>query len=111
MRLLLLFFLFTFSTSIIAQDYASERSKSCVIAENFVKRNLKYPKEASFSLLTTIHESIDYRKCTVLGKVTTKNAYGVKIEYIYKVWLEYLGGDWSDINNWKQLKIVFEEYK
>lgn len=111
MKKILFVLMLMFSISAFAQDYSKEKSKSFVIAQDFVKKQFKHPKETTFEKLTVKHEHIKPYHCTVLGKVTGKNAYGIKTEYIYKIWLQYLGGEWAEIKNWKQEKIVLEEYK
>lgn len=97
------------SISVFAEDYTKEKAKSFVIAQDFVKKQFKYPKETSFEKLTVKHEHLKPYQCSVLGKVTAKNAYGVQVNYIYKIWLQYLDGEWTDTKNWLQVKIVLEE--
>lgn len=111
MKKILFLFLLIFCFDVAAQDYSKEKAKSFIIAQDFVKKQFKYPKETSFETLTVKHEHLKPYTCTVLGKVTAKNAFGVKTEYIYKIWLQYLGGEWTDTKNWIQVKIILEEYK
>lgn len=84
-----------------------DKSKCFVMSQDFVKLNLKYPAEATFDF-PFYHEVISSNTATVLSKVTTKNGFGVKVEIVYKILLEFKGGEWTDINNWKQLDIKLE---
>lgn len=90
---------------------ASDRNTSRVVAEHFIKQRLNYPAEAKFEGSTTKHEYLGGNRCTVLGKFETKNAFGVRSEYVYKIWLKYNGGEWSDFSNWENEKLKIEEYK
>ncbi len=92
-------------------DLANDKSKCIIASESFIKKNFNYPEETEFERMGVTHEYLGNEECTLLGKVVAKNAFGVKTAYIYKIWLKYKGGDWSDDNSWEQKKIVLEEYK
>lgn len=85
------------------------RSRCAVMSEDFVKQKLQYPQEAEFSTSEAIHEIGEYGECIILGKVTSKNAYGVRTSYIYKIWLFHNGREWNDINNWSYSKLILED--
>lgn len=87
----------------------SDKSKSYVISKDFVKKCVLYPSETKFiEPYGYVHEKTGQNECTVLGKFITKNTYGVKIEYVYKIWLTHNGDEWEDINNWQCPKLKIE---
>jgi hypothetical protein len=108
MKKVLLLCLLVTALGMQAQDYASEKNKSYIIAKDFVKVKFQYPAEVKFDI-DIIHEKVGYRKCTILGKLTAKNGFGVKSEYVYKIELAYKGGEWTDSENWTFSKIIIED--
>lgn len=92
-------------------DLANDKSKCIIASESFIKQNFNFPEETEFERFGVTHEYLGNKECTLLGKVVGKNAFGIKTAYIYKIWLKYKGGDWTDKNSWEQTKIVLEEYK
>ena len=84
---------------------------ACVVSEDFIKLDLRYPSTADFSMFDCTADKNDDNSYTVLRKVGAKNAFGVSSEFIYKVKIGFVGGLDADINNWKLLSIRSEEYK
>lgn len=82
---------------------------SCVIAEDFIKRDLRYPAEAEFSILECVRESQNDGSIMVMRKFTAKNGFGVKSEYIYKLYLNFKGGEEYNKNNWELISMEGEE--
>jgi hypothetical protein len=108
-KIVLLVFVACLSLSLFAQaDAYQSKYKAYIIAQDFVKQKFKYPKEAKFDS-NVVHETNGYEKCIVLGKVTAKNAFGVHTEYVYKIWLEHNGKEWTDLNNWTYTKLILED--
>lgn len=82
-------------------------SKCFVMAQDFVKKRFSYPNEADFHY-DYIFEVESEQNYIVLGKVTAKNAFGVKSDYVYKIWLSYLGGEWTSTTSWSSKKLIIE---
>ena len=93
------------------KTYLSVNINPCVISEDFIKQDLRYPKSADFSIFDCKSERKSDGSYTVLRKVSAKNALGVESEFIYKVNFGFIGGSEVDMNNWKLLSIQSEEYK
>lgn len=101
------------------EDYSSSGSNGsydsdanpCLMSEDFIKQELNYPKEASFPFLDCHSTDNGGGKYTVLRKISTKNAYGMEKDYIYKVELRYKGGISVDIDNWELISIRHEEVR
>jgi|SRR5690554_1252197 len=90
--------------------YQEVKINPCVMSEDFIKRDLRYPKTAKFSIFNCSSERNDDGSYTILRKVSAKNAFGVESEFVYKVRMGFTGGVDVDINNWKLIGIVSEEY-
>ncbi|MGL6037546.1 MAG: hypothetical protein ACRC0E_01460 [Soonwooa sp.] len=84
---------------------------ACLMSEDFIKKHLNYPAEAEFPMLDCNVKSDGNGNYTVLRKITAKNAFGVKSEFIYKVEMYYNGAIPEDINNWTLMNIKSEEVK
>lgn len=82
-------------------------TKCAIISEDFVKSKMMYPRETKFKTSTHVHE-VEGNKAVVLNKFHSKNSFGVKVDYIYKIWMTHNGNDWTDINNWTMIKLVIE---
>lgn len=83
-------------------------TRAAVISEGYVTQRLRFPEEVDFNG--------DYRgsetsknEFDVYQKFTAKNAFGVKVSYVYKIHMIYKSGDWSDINNWTYDNLVIED--
>ncbi|GHV27483.1 hypothetical protein FACS1894176_09440 [Bacteroidia bacterium] len=94
----------------VQSDSYTNKNRAYITAQDFVKQKLNYPKEAEFNS-NVVHETDGYGKCIVLGKVTAKNAFGVRTEYVYKIWLSHNGGDWTTLSNWSYSKLIIEDTK
>lgn len=93
---------------VLGQDASTNKNRAYITAQEFVKQKLKFPKEADFNN-SVVHETQGSGKCTVLGKVTAKNAFGVRTEYAYKIWLVHNGKDWTEQSNWRYTKLILED--
>lgn len=92
------------------RNYQSADINPCVMSEDFIKKDLRYPNTAKFSTFNCSSEQNSDGSYTVLRKVSAKNAFGVESEFIYKVRIGFTGGNEVDINNWKLIGIQSEEY-
>jgi hypothetical protein len=81
--------------------------KCALISEDFVKSKLKFPLESEFKTSAHIHE-VEGNQAIVINKFTTKNAFGVTSEYVYKIWMTFNGGDWENVENWSYSKLIIE---
>ncbi len=79
----------------------SEETMSYVIAKDFVKSRLKFPKSADFPLLPEKTEYEGNGLYSVVGTVTASNAFGVESEYRWNASLRYKGSNASSITSWE----------
>lgn len=105
-RIILLLITLTFLISC-----GSEEPNPCLMAEEFIKSDLKFPKESSMSVFDCSKELNADGSYTILTKIEAKNSFGIAKEFIYKVTLSYNGGITTDIGNWTLIKIQSEEYR
>jgi hypothetical protein len=103
----------SFDNSVDAESHkqyaTDDKSESYIISQDFVKKCVLYPSETEFiEPYGYIHEIIGQNECTVIAKFVTKNTYGVKIDFVYKIWLSHNGDEWEDINNWQCQKLIIE---
>lgn len=83
--------------------------KVAIMSRSFVKPRLKNPKSADFpnSGFTVLkHQGNVY---SIESYVDSKNAFNAEIRTKYRALIEYKGGDWSNINNWKLENLTFIE--
>ncbi|HBB00737.1 MAG: hypothetical protein A2W86_11835 [Bacteroidetes bacterium GWD2_45_23] len=88
-------------------SFIYDGNKCAIISEDFVKSKLKFPLESKIKTSTHVHE-VEGDQAIVINKFTTKNAFGVTSEYVYKIWMNFNGGDWKDIKNWSYSKLIIE---
>lgn len=101
----------TFLFCLIIISCGSSEPNPCIMSEDFIKKDLKYPDEAEFSSFDCSSETNSDGTYTILRKISTKNAFGIQSSYIFKVNLSFNGGNPVDSNNWTLLSIQSEEYK
>lgn len=78
-------------------------------AKAYVRGELNYPEEASFDwspILNRMESNNNYR---IVGYVTGKNAFGVKIRVKYICVLHYLGGDDLKTSSWELISLDLNE--
>lgn len=92
-------------------NYQESDLEPCIISKDFIKKDLHNPSTAEFSMLDCNKEKSADGSYIILRKVSAKNSFGVKKDFVYKVRLGFLGGNSSDIKNWKLISIASEEYK
>lgn len=81
--------------------------KCAIISEDFVKSKLKFPLESEIRTSAHVHE-VEGNQAIIINKFTTKNAFGVTSEYVYKIWMNFNGGEWEDVENWSYSKLIIE---
>lgn len=87
-------------------ETASLREAS-IIAQDFVKRS--FSTDCDF-------DDLDYRgeetatpgRFKVYQKFTSSMT-GVEREYVYKIFIQYYGGEWEDAKNWDYGKLIVED--
>lgn len=92
-------------------DARSRRIEAWVMAQDFVKQNLKSPSTASFGSLFSDYQSPDDTvsvlgngKYRVRGWVDSQNSFGAMLRTRFTCDLEYLGND-----RWRCPSLVFDE--
>jgi len=84
---------------------ASEETMSYVIAQDFVKTRLKFPKTADFPLLPVKTSYEGNGLYSVVGTVTASNAFGVESEYRWSASLRYKGSNASSLTSWELVEL------
>ncbi len=112
MKKILLFLLFAIAIiTSSCDDVVNMGRRASIISEDFVKDKVKYPATIDFDRLDYRWEPINYDETSgiVYKKFTTKNVFGVPVQFVYKIEMSFLGGEWEDTNNWTYKYIVVEE--
>jgi hypothetical protein len=104
----LLFLFFALISFLSCEDKGATLTRAGIASEDFVKARLKYPAEAEFER-DIRGESVSDSTFVVYQKFNAKNAFGVRSSYVYKVKMVYLGGDWTDTNNWTYSNLIIED--
>lgn len=89
---------------------SSSSVNPCMASETFIKRELNFPSEADFNFLECHTVEEVGNTYTIIRKIKAKNAFGMETPYIYKVKMEYLGGDQFEDENWQLIYIKHEKY-
>ncbi len=105
-----IFFYTSFTLGVLCLNCSSKSSPdACLMSEDFIKRDLTYPEESELPFLDCHATDNGNGNFTVLRKITAKNAFGVKSNYIYKLELHFNGGIEVDKNNWELVSILSEK--
>ncbi len=100
-------FLFIALISLMSCEYEVTLGSAGIIADDFVKERLNFPAEAEFEW-SYVGDVTSDSTFTVYNQFTAKNAFGVRSTYVYKAKMVYLGGEWTDINNWTYTLLLIE---
>lgn len=107
--LLLMVMLLMLPSMIIANSNEdANHRRAGIMSEAFVKQRMSNPAEVKFDG-DVRGETISYNKFIVFQKFTTKNDYGVRKSYVYKVSMIFRGGDWDELKNWTYDSLVIED--
>lgn len=94
------------------KGYETEQPKPdvnpCQISIDFIKKDLYNPSSIDYSLFDCNQEWNGYH-FIILRKISAKNSFGQKKEFVYKVKLKYLGGHQYDMSSWELISIQSEE--
>jgi len=85
--------------------------ESYIISQTYVERILKSPSTAEFINYKCMVKGVDIennKRYIVLGEVDSQNSFGAIIRNAYTINTDYLGGEWSEIKNWKLNILVFD---
>lgn len=86
------------------QEKSPTERQAKTISEMIIQNMLKSPSTAKFPIVadsTSKSGKIYY----IYSHVDSQNGFGAIVRNNYSISLEYLGGDWSDIRNWKLISI------
>lgn len=86
----------------------TNQRRAGIMSEEFVKKRMANPAETKFDG-DVREETISASKFIIYQKFKTKNDYGVKKSYIYKISMIYRGGDWSELRNWTYDYLIIED--
>lgn len=102
--------LMLFSLVCVSCDDSNKPSftRAAIISEEFVTTRMKFPSEVDFNGDRRGSET-SKNEYDVLQKFTAKNAFGVKVSYVYKIHMIYKSGDWADKNNWTYNSLIIED--
>ena len=89
--------------------FSQSESGAMIVSEAYVKSVLNYPSTAKFKSFSQIVEKEGWDTYIVLGKVSATNAFGVKSDMVYKIWLKYKSGDDTKKSSWICPKLILEE--
>ncbi len=80
------------------------------MSEDFVKERLNYPATADFGRERVWEpKNEEGTHGIIMKKFTAQNVFGVPIQYVYKIYMMYSGGEWTDIDNWTYKYLIIEE--
>lgn len=110
MKKLFLFILpFLFVSCIGGSNNSDDReglTRAAIIAQDIIKD--KFCNDCEFDTYDIRGEECDVKdRYKVLQKFTSSK-YGYSQQYVYKIFIQYYGGDWTDVNNWDYGQLVIE---
>ena len=94
------------SVSVMGQEATLTRAG--IMSEYFVKARLNNPEEVKFEggYRGSAESST---KFMVYQKGYTKNDFGVKKSFVYKIHMIFKGGEWTEQKNWTYDLLIIEE--
>ncbi len=84
-------------------------NRAYIVSKDFVKLQLKSPKSANFPYSDYKFSNVVNNTVTIESYVDAKNAYDVKVRQYYSIKMQLTGNDWTDLNHWKVISLVFEQ--
>ncbi len=90
-----------------SQSDEADLTRAAIIAHDFVKSN--FASDCDFSELDIRGEAIENvpGRFKVLQKFTSSRD-GYEQEYVYRIYMQFYGGEWSDIHNWDYGQLTIE---
>jgi len=82
-------------------------SQAQMVAQVFVRQELKSPRSADFSFDCNV--KLNNNTYTVTGYVDAQNSFGGMMREYYCCEITYKGGDENDMQNWRVRSVVFSE--
>lgn len=99
----------TSSTASLDGNSDEQLRRASIIAGNFVERALGV--NCNFESLNYNGEETSVNnRYKVLQKFSC-NYEGVESEYVYRIYVQYFGGDWADISNWAMGSLEVESVR
>ncbi|WP_270899598.1 hypothetical protein [Bacteroides xylanisolvens] len=92
---------------IACEDNKPTLTRAGIVSEDIVKEKMKFPDEVEFNGDYRGSE-ISENEFDVMQKFTAKNDFGVKSNYVYKIHMVYIQGEWTDKNNWSYSNLIIE---
>ena len=83
-------------------------TRAYVMSQDFVRQKLKSPSTAIFSRSDYTNGPVFSKSVEIKSYVDSQNGFGATIRTNYRIRLEQIGEDWSDIKNWKVSSLSFE---
>lgn len=83
-------------------------SEATVMAQNFVKTQLKSPSTANFPLQNSRMTSITDGEYIISSYVDAQNSFGATTRTNWTVHLKYIGGNWAEQSSWELISIDLE---
>ena len=106
MKKCLFLLLMLISVNVMGQEASLTRAG--IMSEDFVKARLNNPEEVKFEGGYRGKEESP-TKFMVYQKGYTKNDFGVKKSFVYKIHMIYKGGEWEEKDNWTYDLLIIEE--
>lgn len=98
---LVLFVTFASVNSGESEDGGNDRADACVIAQRFVRLQLKAPSTARFPPCIDMSITRNYNKWTVVSYVDAQNSFGAMLRNSFVAEVEYR----PDLNEWRAIDV------
>ena len=110
MKKLFLFILpFLFVSCIGGNNNNDDRkglTRAAIIAQDIIKD--KFCNDCEFDTYDIRGEECEVKDRYKVLQQFTSSKYGYSQQYVYKIYIQYYGGDWADVNNWDYGQLVIE---
>lgn len=95
-----------FAGIIVMEKTEDHANAAYVIAKEMAKKKLTYPDEANFDWTPTYDKNVGENNYRIVGKVETKNGFGVKKKQTFECVLHYKGGDELEDSSWEVVEDI-----
>lgn len=110
MKKLFLFILpFLFVSCIGGNNNNDDRkglTRAAIIAQDIIKD--KFCNDCEFDTYDIRGEECEVKDRYKVLQQFISSKYGYSQQYVYKIYIQYYGGDWADVNNWDYGQLVIE---
>jgi hypothetical protein len=87
-------------------DSRASLTRAAIIAQDIIKN--KFCNDCEFDTYDIRGEECDVKDRYKVLQQFTSSKYGCPQKYVYKIYIQYYGGDWADVNNWDYGQLVIE---